>query len=140
MSLIEPRIIINEFRMYPLYKKELENILEKMKENKEKRESLAQAPIAHYGLEPIVHNPETERERIMLGLISEEMELDFEAKKYQGKLDHIEFILSRLDPLSRDIITDKYIYEKSWDELSEKYILSRSGLDALVRRKLEKLN
>lgn len=70
------------------------------------------------------------------------MMIDLKIQVFTQRLALIEQTLEdlkRLDPLTFEIVQDKYIYEKSWDEVSEKYMLSRSGLDAQIRNRLEKL-
>ena len=111
-----------------------------MKINKRKKESLGDAPIAHYGIEPVIHNSQMSKEKLLLELLDEEQELDMQWQMLQGRINNMEYILYRLDPETKSIIEDKYIHGLSWDELSDKYLLSRSGLDWRIRKRLENLN
>lgn len=130
---------MNEFRLYPELLKDLKMVNQDLRRNNEKKESLAQAPIAKYDTSPSIHSMGNEREARLLQLIDEEMELERRRLDLQGRLTNIEYIISCLDEKTRSIVKDKYLHEMSWIELSEKYYMSRSGLDHQIRRRLEKL-
>lgn len=107
-----------------------------------KKGRLLDAPTAHYGAEPIVHSPGSSRESLLLELIERERIIDERIGWFVSAISRVETILKQLkeiDPSTHALVLDKYIYEKSWDEVSDKYMLSRSGLDAQIRNRLEKL-
>lgn len=129
---------MNEFRLYPELKRDLELVNQELRLIEFRKRSLGDAPIARYSDEPFV--PGKSKEKILLDLINEEFELERRRQDLQGRINNVFYIMACLDKNVTEIAKDKYIHQMSWDELTAKYKLSRSGLDNQIRRNLERLS
>lgn len=137
---INPKLVMNEFKLYPeLVKEKQEKIIE-LKKTQLKKESLQNASSPSYSLVPSSGNGGVAKDSLLIKLIDDEIELEETIKGLQNRIDGIYRILDRLDKETRKLVKDKYIRQLSWSEMEDKYLYSRSGLDAHIRRRLEKLD